>query len=194
MTTEAVQCIAEMHPDLIYIEITAWATVALVIATIVMIVSQINAAKRENKIGLTMRLMDQYDSIQIRQNRKALATNYLRNDIKGFTAIETLLDVLETVAMLQRRKLVDDDLIENAFSVPIRYWWFVLEKDVAKMRSEFHDATIFEDCEHLAKKYDKSEREHRRVPAISDQDRRIFLESEVAQLHDDSAPYVVVPR
>jgi hypothetical protein len=39
--------------DLLYIQMTAWATAALVVATIGMIVWQINATRHSNKIELT---------------------------------------------------------------------------------------------------------------------------------------------
>jgi hypothetical protein len=74
MTIEAAQCIAESHPDLLYIQITAVATALLVIATIGMIVWQIKAQEKANKNGLSMRLMEQYDSMQMRENRKTLAS------------------------------------------------------------------------------------------------------------------------
>ncbi|WP_038492288.1 hypothetical protein [Janthinobacterium agaricidamnosum] len=68
-----------------------------------------------------------------------------------------LLDVLETVSNLHQRKWLDDGLIENSFSVPVRYWWRALESHVAKMRSDYHDATIYERCKQLAVSYGKAE-------------------------------------
>jgi hypothetical protein len=180
MTTETAQCFTEIHPDLLYIQITAWATVCMVIATIGMIVWQIKSQKNANKIELSMRLMDQYDSMQMRENRKSLALILQQGEAPGAIVMETVVDVLETLAVLHRRKLVDDDLIENGFSVPIRYWWCALKDDITKMRNEFHDVTIYEEFQLLASKYSAIELAHHRDPAISQPDLSKFLMSELA--------------
>lgn len=94
--------------------------------------------------------------------------------------MEPILDVLETVSDLHRRKWLDDGLIENSFSVPVRYWWRALESHVAKMRADYHDATIYERCEQLAASYGEAESVGRRVPPISERDLAVFLTSEAA--------------
>ena len=101
MTMEAAKYVAEARPDLLYIQITAWSTVALVAATI-------------------------------------------------------------------------------GFSVPVRYWWRALESHVAKMRADYHDATIYERCEQLAASYGEAESVGRRVQPISEQDLAVYLTSEAA--------------
>ena len=178
MVAEVAKCIAEAHPDLIYIEITAWATVALVVATIGMIVWQIHATKSAAKVQLSMQFMDQYDSMQMRANRQSLALLLLQGSVPGARAMEPILDILETIADLHYRKWLDASLIEISFSVPIRYWWCALDSHIAKMRSEYHDVTIYEMFEKLAKQYDAAELVQRRVPAVSQQDLNFFLTTE----------------
>ena len=63
----------DAHPDLLYIQITACATVGMVLATMFMIYWQIRATRGVAKVQLTMDLMDRYDSAQTRTYRRALA-------------------------------------------------------------------------------------------------------------------------
>ncbi len=179
MAIEAAQCIAESHPDLFYIQITAWATVGLVIATIIMIIWQINASKSSNKIELSMRLIEQYDAMQMRENRKALASILQSGGTPGAIVMETVVDHLDNIAVLHHRKLVDDDLIENVFSVPMRFWWCALEGDITRMRKEFDDDAIYKDFQLLTNNYNKLELEYHRDPVISQQKLSKFLMSEL---------------
>src|ERR1035437_1356587 len=135
MTTEAVKCITEIHPDLLYIQITAWATVCLVIATIGMIVWQIVSTKRATKVHLTMKLMDRYDSVEMRAIRQSLASLLLQDKVPSASAMEPIIDVLETIAELHHRKWLDAGLIQNAFSVPLQYWWCALKSHITKLRN-----------------------------------------------------------
>jgi len=150
-----------------------------------MIFWQIGATKSANKIDLTMRLMEQYDSMQMRENRKALALILEGGDTLGARAIETVLDILESISLLHRRKLVDTNLIENAFSVPIRYWWCALESDIKKMRNEYHDITIYEEFEQLAIKYNQTELTNRRVSAISQTDLKQIFDVRISLIFFD---------
>jgi hypothetical protein len=183
MTTEAAQAIVESHSDLIYIEITAWATVAMVIATIGMIVWQIKAAKAMAKVELSMRLMEQYDSTQMRENRRILARHLLQGMGGAATSMEPVLDALETIAVLHRREWLDVDITENAFSIPVRYWWCALEGDVAIMRSKFNNKTLYDELEKLAGQYTKAELEKRRHHSISSADVEVFLNSEAPSIY-----------
>ena len=58
MTIEVAQSIAESHPDLLYIQMTAWATVALVVVTMYVTHKQLKAAKSASQIELSMRLIE----------------------------------------------------------------------------------------------------------------------------------------
>jgi hypothetical protein len=97
--------------------------------------------------------------------------------------METVLDVLETIAELDRRNLLDAELIENTFSVSVRHWWCALEQDVTRMRNEFQDVTIYEEVERLACQYTKSELAHHRNPTISQERLSKFLMSELQSIN-----------
>ena len=178
MTVEIAKCAAEAHPDLLYIQITAWGTVALVIATIGMIVWQILSTKNATKVQLSLQLMEKYDSPQMRANRQVLAAvMMLQPNPTTSGQFEPIADALESVADLRRRSWLDAGLIENTFSVPVRYWWHALKGLISKMRDDYHDTTIYERFEQLAVEYDRTEAE-RKVPPISQQDLNVFLKSE----------------
>ena len=88
------------------------------------------------------------------------------------------MQVQRGINSLHRRKLLDEALIENIFSIPIRYWWYALEDDITKMRKEFNDNLIFEDFQRLASKYSARELAHHRDPVISQPALSKFLASE----------------
>ncbi len=172
--------LVEVHPDLPYIQITAWATVALVIGTIFMIWWQIRAAKEAAKVQMSLQLMDQYDGPPMRAHRQRLASILLQGSVPAPSAMEPVLDVLETIADLHRRKWLEPELIENGFSVPIRYWWLSLKQYIVKMRQDYHDSSIYEDFERLAESYNDKETKPRKAMPLSEQDIRVFLSSEAS--------------
>jgi hypothetical protein len=178
MTTEAAKCFTEINPGVLYIQITAWATVALVIATIGMVVWQIVSMRKATKVRLSMQFMDQYQSAQMRANRQSLASLLSAKKTPSARAMEPILDVLEAIANLHQRKWLDTGLIENAFSIPIRYWWRALESHITTMRSDYHDGKIYREFQELARQYSEAELTKRQVPAISDDDLRVFLTTE----------------
>jgi hypothetical protein len=175
MTIQAAQCV---NSDLAYIQTTALATVALVVVTIIMVALQIYSTKRTVRVQLSMQLKEQYDSIQMRANRKALAKLLLLEESLSSTVSEPILDLLDSIADLHNRKFLDSSLVGNAFSVPIRYWWSALEEHVKKMRGEYHDDTLWKPLENLAKVYNDAVLTKRRTPAITKKDLHVFLTSE----------------
>jgi hypothetical protein len=185
MTISATTCIASAakiastkSPDLFYIQVTAWATVALVIATIFMIVWQIISAKKSAKVQLAIQFIDRYDSEQMRSNRRALALSLINHPVDtSSNTIEPVIDALESIADLLHRKWLDKGVIDNSFSVCARYWWIALEGYITKMRNDYHDTTLYERFEGLAKLYEK-ENKKRHVPPLSNEQLAVFLESE----------------
>ncbi|MGP1718462.1 MAG: DUF4760 domain-containing protein [Methylophilus sp.] len=142
-----------VSPELFYIQITAWAAVAAVIASIVMVLFQICSSKKSLKVQISLQLGDRYDEKHMRENRRDLA-NLLLTNVKPTSAqMEVVLDHLETVADFYLRGWVDKGIIHNSFCIPFRYWWAALSSDVNTLRSSFHDVTLYERTEKLANIY-----------------------------------------
>jgi len=147
---------AHQH-DLVYIQMTAWATVALVAATIFMIVWQIQSAKRVAKAQLTIDLMDRYDPQQVRVYRQTLASALLAGTPLPASVMEPVIDQLETIAALYESKWLDYDLVDNAFASQLRFWWAALEHHIRAMRVGFSNDSYYECFERLAMSYDAKE-------------------------------------
>jgi hypothetical protein len=177
MQQQVATCPIEAHSEAFYVALTAWGTIALVFATIFMIAWQIRSAKSTSRVQWSMTLMDRYESREGRAMRKRLAELLIQGVDIPPSAIEQVIDMLEAVADLLNRGWLDKVTIENAFSIAIRYWWHALEMRIAKMRSDYHDTTFYDQFEQLAKAYDAVER-RRGMPPLTDDEVLIFLKSE----------------
>jgi len=164
-----------MTAELFWIALTALATVGILGATIWMVNRQVKAQENANKISLTMRMIERYDDM--REERKALAIVLENGGSPGAVTLESVADHLDTIAVLHKRKLLDDDLIENVFSVPIRFWWQSVKYDVTNMRIIFND--FYEDFEYLSDKYDAMEKARGKDPTITQEALSNFLMSEL---------------
>ncbi len=122
-------------PELYYTQITAWAAVAAVIASIVMVIFQICSSKKSLKVQISLQLGDRYDEKQMRENRKDLAKLLLAGATPTSAQMEVVLDHLETVADFYLRGWVDKGIIHNSFCIAFRYWWAALNSNVTAIRS-----------------------------------------------------------
>ena len=167
-----------MTSDSLYVAITAWATVALVIATIFMIWWQITESKKVARLQLAVQLSDRFESPQMRATREALAQLLLSKSAISSRDFEPLIDLFESVADLDSRRWLDRPTIESAFSLPVQYWWEALSPAVNASRQSYHDTTVYEGFEALAKKYGHADRVAKQMPSISASDLEAFLKTE----------------
>jgi Domain of unknown function (DUF4760) len=168
------------NPELVYVQITAWAAIAAVIANVVMVFFQILSSKQSTKVQLLLQLTQRYDDKQMRDNRKELAHALTAGTARPTeTQIEAVIDHLETIADLTHRGWLDKRLVYNFFSVSIRHWWEAVKIDIQAMRRSYHDTTLYEELEKLANTYNQ-EHLKRKVPPIGVNDLQIFLKSESA--------------
>lgn len=168
----------EPNPDILYTQITAWATVATVAATVFMVIFQIVSSKKSTMVQLSLQLTEKYDDRQMRDHRKNLAAVLLAGNTRPTpTQMEAVIDHLETVSDLTHRGWLDKGMVHNSFSTSIRHWWAALESDITLMRQAYHDATLYDEFEKLAQTYNK-EHKKRMSPPIGTQAIKTFLESE----------------
>lgn len=168
----------EINSDIFYTQITAWATVATVVATIFMVIFQITSSKKSTMVQLSWQMTEKYDDHQMRDHRKKLAEVLLDGSLRPTSKqMEAVIDHLETISDLTHRGWLDKGMVYNSFSISIRHWWASLENDVNQMRQDYHDATLYDEFEKLAKTYNK-EHQKRMSPPIGPQAIKIFLESE----------------
>jgi hypothetical protein len=180
MDTAAIQTVAEARPDLLYIEIGAVAAVALVIVTCIMIGFQIRAANTIAKVQLTMGLMDRKDSLEIRNYRRAIATDLRAKNIPLSSVVEPLLDHFETVALLRAHKWLEPDLAENGFANSMRFWWHALGPHVLQMRKTFDNKELYDRFEESAKAYERKASSKPGQGPVTEKTFKDFLESEMS--------------
>jgi hypothetical protein len=168
----------EANPDILYTQITAWATVAAVAATVFMVIFQIVSSKKSTMVQLSLQLTEKYDDRQMRDHRKKLAEVLLVGNARPTpTQMEAVIDHLETISDLTHRGWLDKGIVHNSFSTSIRHWWAALEGDINQMRQAYHDATLYDEFEKLAQTYNE-EHKKRMSPPIGPQAIKTFLESE----------------
>ena len=170
---------SEAHLDLLYIAITAWATVALVVATIFMIWWQIKETRRVASVQLAVQLADRFESPQMRSTRESLAKLLIAGNRPSPRDIEPLIDLFESVADLSARGWLDKPMVDRAFSLHIQYWWVALGGDVKATQSKYHDVDVYAAFETLATRYEQEGRIGKGIPPISPDDLLAFLRTEV---------------
>ena len=169
----------DAHPDLLYIAITAWATIALVVATIFMIWWQIKETRRVASVQLAVQLADRFESPQMRSTRESLAKLLIAGNRPSPRDIEPLIDLFESVADLYARGWLDKAMVDRAFAVHIQYWWAALGGDVKAIQSNYHYVDdVYAAFEKLATRYEEG-RIGKGIPPISPNDLLAFLRTEV---------------
>jgi hypothetical protein len=131
--------------------LTALGTWVLVIGTLLLMYWQTRQARELNSATSIMALRERFDSPQIRRARRDLATRLLHQQHEEITNIEVGA-FFELVGTLTRRKVLEDDLIWEAFGnwVTAYYWALRHPVDIiGRGRATFHDPLIFHEFEWL---------------------------------------------
>jgi len=137
---------------------TAWATIALAVFTLILVITTRRAAAQEiedrknvTRLELTLRLTREYDSEPLTKVREKLAQHLASvGGPPDSWPADTLLDFFETMGHLAHRGLLDDDeLLWNDFSMPVLCYWTALTTYVEKRRMQFRDEVVFGEAEWL---------------------------------------------
>jgi hypothetical protein len=131
-----------------YTAISAWAAWAAVACALLVVWLQNRAAKRLTCLQLFMQLAAQYDSVDMQKVRARLATKLL-SDPSTLEIDDSLLVFYENVAILNRRKILDRELLINTFSIDVRSYWSALRHYVEHTRTVFDDPSFFSEFEKL---------------------------------------------
>jgi hypothetical protein len=133
-------------------------------------------------VDLIFNLEDRFDAPDLVNARK-LAAKALQNH-SSTEEIDTILDYFETLGILVRRHVVDDELAWNSFS----HWvlrYAVLTKDhIEARRKTESDDTYWKDFEFLVKRLTKIEKKKRHLkfpPSYSEKQLDRFLKEEISE-------------
>jgi hypothetical protein len=113
--------------------------------------------------------------------RRRLASTLL-DDPQSIHIEETLLVFFENIAILERRNLLDKELVWNTFIFDILRYWQAVRHFVEYCRATHADPTIYEEFEHFARRNVIATRSPLGTKVgrenISDDDCRNFLQYE----------------
>ena len=125
--------------------LTALAATAAALFAGVAIRSQDRAQRRQQALENFRWLNSSWDALR---PQRARAARSLQNNKESTTDLREVLNFLESVGYLVRRRYLDLESAEAVLGATTRGWWSVGQSLVAKGRGEF-GAGIFEDLEWL---------------------------------------------
>ena len=126
-------------------------TWALVIGTLVLMYWQTRKSQRLNSANAIMALRERFDSAYMRQRRKALSTALLQHTYEDIINIEVGA-FFELVGSLTHRKVLDEDLVWEAFGTWITAYFQALRQPVdvlGRARHDLEDPLLLHDFEWL---------------------------------------------
>lgn len=144
--------------------IEAYSTFVLAISTVVLVIitffvgwAQIKANRNVSGLQILLRLEDKYDK-DLLEVRSRLSMQLHSLGVPVPQDAEEVLDFFETLGHLSKRKLIDQKLVQNTFSIPIRCYLIALETYIQSLRQRYNDITIYDQAEWLYRSILKKER------------------------------------
>lgn len=130
---------------------TAIAAWALVVGTLFLMYWQTRQTQQLNAANSILVLRERFDSPRMRRQRRQLATHLLGDRKEDLTSVEVA-TFFELIGALTRRKVLDVDLVWEAFGTWITSYYFALRNPVdliGKTRSDLGDPLVFHEFEWL---------------------------------------------
>ena len=112
---------------------------------------QTRQAQVLNSANAVMTLRDKFDSTRMRAVRRHLSERLLKQAHEDIASIEVV-TFFELIGTLTHRKVLDEELVWEAFGTWITAYWWALRKPndwVARLRTELGDPLIFHEYEWL---------------------------------------------
>lgn len=168
--------------------IAVWSLVgtwALVIGTIILMYWQTRENQRLNSANAVMNLRERFDSARMRAARRHLADHLLRQAHQDIASVEVA-TFFELVGTLTHRKVLEHDLVWEAFGTWIEAYYWALRNPVdliAQLRTTMSDPLIYHEFEWLHRRIIELNQKHMGPAAdqVSSEDEfRGFLTREVA--------------
>jgi hypothetical protein len=130
---------------------TALSTWALATGTLLFLYLQTRQANTLNGANAVMSLRDKFDSTRMRSVRRHIAERLLKQAHGDIASIEVI-TFFELIGTLTHRKILDQELVWEAFGTWITAYWYSLRHPsdwVGQLRTDLSDPLIFHEFEWL---------------------------------------------
>jgi len=141
-----------MAIDLLSVTIlTLIATWILVIGTLLLMYWQTRQAQHLNSANAVMTLRERFDGGRMRSVRRHLADHLLRQAHEDIASMEVV-TFFELIGTLTHRRVLDDDLVWEAFGTWVQAYYWALRNPVdmiGQLRKNLDDPLVFHEFEWL---------------------------------------------
>ena len=130
---------------------TAVSTYILAIGTLLILLWQVRQAQVLNSANAVMSLRDKFDSTRMRAVRRHISERLLKQAHEDIASLEVV-TFFELVGTLTHRKVLDDELVWEAFGTWITAYWWALRNPadwVGRLRHDLGDPLVFHEFEWL---------------------------------------------
>lgn len=126
-------------------------TWALVIGTLFLMYWQTRTSRILNSANAVMALRERFDGSRMRSARRHLSERLLKQEHHDIASMEVI-TFFELVGTLTHRKVLDDDLVWEAFGTWATTYWLAIRQPVdlvARLRVDLSDPLVFHEYEWL---------------------------------------------
>ena len=123
----------------------------LVIGTLILMYWQTRQEQHLNSANAVMSLRERFDGTRMRAVRRHLSDRLLRQAHEDITSMEVV-NFFELVGTLTHRKVLDDDLVWEAFGTWVSAYYWALRNPIdmiGQIRTSLKDPLIFHEFEWL---------------------------------------------
>ncbi len=146
-----------------WFNIAVWSLVGtwiLVVGTLVLMWWQTRTERALNSANVVMELRERFDSPRMRAARRHLSDHLLRESREDITSVEVI-TFFELVGTLTHRKILDDDLVWEAFGTWITAYHWSLRNPVdliSDIRKRLEDPLVWHEFDWLVHRIDDLDR------------------------------------
>lgn len=147
-----------ISPDIL----TALGTWALVVGTLLVMRWQTGQNREINSASSVMALRERFDAPHLRRARRQLAEHLLKEVPEDIVNVEVGA-FFELIGTLTRRRVLDDELIWEAFGSWVSAYHYALRHPVdliGRAREALHDPLLLHDFEWLSGRVAQHDRQH----------------------------------
>ncbi|HWA21844.1 MAG TPA: DUF4760 domain-containing protein [Caulobacterales bacterium] len=137
---------------------------------------QNQSAKRLTCLQIFVGVAAQYDAPDMQLCRASLARCLLA-DRNALEINDRLLVFYENIAILNRRHVLDEELLANTFAVDVCGYWYALEHYVRHVRDKFKDESLYIEFQRLKDRFER-QTGYGFLRKQTEEETRTFLEME----------------